>query len=699
LKKTIKYLNFFFFIVSLYVVISLQSYTHFSTLLFSVLEDDNTKKLMQAFQQTKSSHTLLVAVKGFDNAALKKMQKIEKELDTLTSVSLKRAYVNDDLQAHQKTYKLFIQDVNVTKLSTLDISKELNKIYNDMTTSFFPVMIDKVDPFTILISKKPRKVQISNGHLTIANYGYISYFSLDSKKLEEHQEVYNNIHRVLSSQADIQFFSSLFYYVENSQAIRSDVEDIAYIAFAILILLYLVILKDVFLLTNTFITLATSAILATLMLTQMYEQISIFVFVFGISISTVAIDYMFHHYLHEHYSEKKRLNKEVLFGFLTTFFAFFILSFTSFLLIKQIAFFTMTSLLISYIHFAFLYPLIGFQKVDVEKKKRKKVFCAWSPKLVLFISVLLILISSVWVHFDFNMKNLDYDNQALKKKEHFFKSQHSSKQDISFVIKGNTIDALINHSKKIQSEIPTTQVSLSGLMSKATYAYNKDIFMHHAQVKEKLEKEAKKLGFKEAYFYDAYKVDKPFIHYSKTQIKQFGIDMIKIDDIYITFGIVKKKYYEKVLKYNFVRSISVKEHFEVSMKKSVYTLGLLGTLVIIFIMVILLLITKSRFIYAVVFLLFPIAMMGVYAFFFSINILHLFMLFIVLAIGIDYAIYMVTDNDIRTKKAIGYSLVSTFAGFGVLVFSHMNALFSLGVIALIGIVAISMLLLCMKKEG
>ena len=449
MKKIIKYLNFFFFIVSLYIIISLQSYTHFSTSLFSVLANDDTKKLMQAFQKTKSSHILMVAVKGFDNRALEKMQKLEEELDILTLTSLKRAYVNDDLLAHQKAYKLFIEDVNVTKLSTLDISKSLSEIYNEMTNSFFPLLVDKVDPLKILISKKPSNVQMRNGHLIIKNYGYISYFLLDSKNLVEHQKVYNDIHRVLSSQSDIQFFSPLFYYVENSQAIRSDVENIIYIAFSILILLYLVILKDIFLLTNTFITLATSAMLATLILTQLYEQISIFVFVFGISISTVAIDYMFHHYLHGHYSDSKRLNKEVLFGFLTTFFAFFILSFTSFLLIKQIAFFTMVSLFISYIHFAFLYPLIGFKEFAIDEKNKKKSFCTFSSKWVLFISLVLILIASLWVHFDFNLKNLDYDNQSLKKKEHFFKSQHDSPQSVSFVIKGNTIDTLIMHSKKI----------------------------------------------------------------------------------------------------------------------------------------------------------------------------------------------------------------------------------------------------------
>ena len=112
-------------------------------------------------------------------------------------------------------------------------------------------------------------------------------------------------------------------------------------------------------------------------------------------------------------------------------------------------------------------------------------------------------------------------------------------------------------------------------MSKVSYKKNKDIFIQNRQVKDVLEKEAKKLGFKKEYFHDAYKVDKPFIHYSETQIKQYGIDIIKINDAYITFGIVDKKYYAEVLKYDFVSSVSVKERFEVLMQKSVSMLGII----------------------------------------------------------------------------------------------------------------------------
>jgi len=701
LKKPIRYLNFFLFVISLAVLVALQSYTHFSTSLFSVLPQSDAKKMIEGFQKTQNSQTLLVSVKGFDESALERIQQIEIKLDSLESVSLKVKARNHVLAAHNNANKLMIQDVNVTKLTTIDVAKTLKSLYHEMTSSFFPVIIDKIDPFKILISKKTIEIQSKNGHAILGDYGYMSYFTLQTKSLKDHKKVYDEIHDILRDVKEVQFFSPLFYYVENSEAIRSDVQNIMTLAFIILLLLYIAILKDVLLLVHTVITLSTSAMLATVMLSQMYEQISIFVFVFGVSISTVAIDYMFHHYLHGYYSKERtegvKFNREVLFGFLTTFFAFFILSFTSFLLIKQIAFFAMVSLFISYIHFAFLYPKIGFKTFIFDKKKNYKVTCSISSNIFLFISFLLILASSMWVHFDFNLKNLDYDNQTLKKTEHFFESKYTAHKNISFAIQADTIDSLISKSKRLQASIPTAKVPLSSLMSSTSYGKNKDVFLQMHPLKSALEQEANKLGFKKGYFDDAYTIEKSFSTYTQEQIKSYGIEILKIDNDYITFGIVNEAHYKEVLAYDFVKSLSIKEHFELLMQESVKNIGVLGVLVILMIVIMFLILAGNKFVYATIFLLFPVTLMGVYAYFFSINILHLFMLFIILAIGIDYAIYMATDSSIRTRKAISYSLVSTFAGFGVLVFSQINALFSLGIIAIIGIGAISMLLLCMKE--
>ena len=680
------------------VLISLQSYTRLSTSLLSILPSGEIKEMLQNFNKTQNSKILLLSVEGFDEEALKKMQRVENQLKELPLVSSKETMQNVQLNSHKEDYKLFIYPINKEKLIQLDAKKELNTFYEEMSTSFFPVHIDKQDPFALLAYPERKSLKLRNGYLTLNEYGYLSYFKLKSNSFEEYQQLYDQIYKIVKDDTDIKVFSPIFYYVENSNAIRSDVNKIILIAMTILLLLYLVILRDIPLLLNTLATLGTSAMLAIIFITQLYGEVSIFVFVFGVSISSIAIDYMFHHYLHGYYVEKKAFNKEVFFGFLTTVSAFLILSFTSFLLIKQISIFAIFSLLISYLHFAFIYPDIGFKVFKSKMPVLNKSMRFVNPKMLLFVSIVAILISFMWIRFDLNLKNLDYDNKDLKQTEAFFSKAFEKNKSISFAIKAKTIDDLIMYAQQIQYKIPSTRLPIATLVSKSSYDENSALLASLGDLRNTLKVEAKKIGFKDGYFDDAYIVNKKFISYTPEDLKEYGIEILKMNNMYITYGRVNEVSYPAVLKYSFVESLSLKERFESSMKSSISALAKLGIIALFVIVLLLYLITREAMGYALLFLLFPIAMVGIYAYFTAINILHIFMLFVILAIGIDYAIYLSKKNDALTKEAISYSLISTFAGFGVLVFSEINALFSMGIVATIGIVSI-LLLLVFIKEG
>ena len=696
LKRLGKYINLTLFMVSLSVLFLLKSYSHISTSLVTLLPDTESKELIKRFNVSQHNKVLFVAVKGLHKEALHEMKALEKSLTQLPLVSLKKRQSTHKLYKHQQAYKLFIHPLNTTQMSHLNAADELQKLYKEMTTSFFPVTIDKIDPFQLLGEPEPIDVKLKNGHLILGKYGYLSYFVLHSQTLEEHQKVYADIQHIMQDKTDIQYFSPIFYYVENSKAIRSDVNKIIMIAFSILVLLYLILLRDFLLLLHTFTTLATSAIIATLILTQIYEEVSIFVFVFGISISTVAIDYMFHHYLHGYYSQVKGFNKEVLFGVLTTLSVFIILSFTSFTLIRQISLFAIISLLISYLHFAFLYPHLGFKALSSSQSIFRKDLRFVNAKILLLCSLILLSSSLLWLRFDFNLKNLDYNNQRLKQTENFFYEHLNENKKMTFAIKAKNIDALIANSQKIQHHFPSAHIPIAALVSQVSYKKNKDTISSFRHIRDTLQVEAAKLGFTKGYFEKAYDMEKPLLHYTEDAIKAYGIDIIKINTFYTTYGIVNQDVYAQVLQYGFVESLSVKERFESSMEVSIVGLIKLGVFALFIIMILLYFITKRAIVYALMFLIFPIAMVSLYALFSAINILHIFMLFVILAIGIDYAIYLSKENDVLTQRAIGYSLISTFAGFGVLVFSQINALYSLGVIATIGVVSIFMLLLFMK---
>ena len=208
---------------------------------------------------------------------------------------------------------------------------------------------------------------------------------------------------------------------------------------------------------------------------------------------------------------------------------------------------------------------------------------------------------------------------------------------------------------------------------------------------------SKDIGFREGYFKNAYNTSLLQPKYSLAQLKEYGLNIFIHNNQYYTFFSINTKHYSAISKLTFVQSLSIKELFEKSLQTIFNELLILGTIILMGIFLMLLMVTKRKVLYALNFLLFPLALISLYAYFIAFNILHIFMIFIILAIGIDYAFYTSKDQSIHTKKAILYSLLSTFAGFGVLSFSSVNALYSIGTIAIIGIVAIFLLLIFSKR--
>jgi len=678
-------------------LLALKSHTNISTSLLSILEESKSKELIKSFENTQNAKLLFLSTKGFNRASLLKIKAYEKALLSVENIEKQKFKQSQKLYTHLQEYKVFSTELNHEKLKALNVQKELKNLHQQMISSFFPAPIDAIDPFGLFTSSKTTKIHLKNGHLTLGEYGYLSVFTLRSKTLEEHQILYRKIHNLVDEK-EAKIFSPLFYFVENSNAIHSDVDNIILLAGLILLLLYFIVLRDIFLLFNTLTTLATSAMISTIIMGLLFKEISIFVFVFGVSISSIAIDYMFHHYLHGYYVKKTSYNKEVLFGFLTTISAFFILSFSSFLLIQQIALFALFSLIVSYLQFAFLYPYLGFKSFELRAKQKFINLKVIKPKILLLFSFIVIIAATSWLKFDSNIRNLDYDNHKLKSLETFFSKKLMNEEKQAFVIKAKDIDTLIVHARNIKKNFPSITLPLSQLIDSQTFIQRTKQLKILTELRTTLQKEADTLKFKKDYFQNAYGSKIP-IFYSQEQIQSFGIDILKIDQDYISYGHINKKNYKTLLAYDFIESISLKEQFEASLQSSMQQLLRLGALSICIIVLLLYIFTKRAFFYALLFLIFPISLIALYAYFIALNILHIFMMFIILAIGIDYAIYLANEPNRLTKQAIAYSLVSTFAGFGVLVFSNINALFSLGVVATIGIVAIFILLIFMKGES
>lgn len=686
MNKLIKLSNFLIFSIVLLALFLSNSYTNISNSILSILPDSKNKQILQAYTKYSDSKTLFVS---FKNLSKEEIKKVEKELLDIEGLHKENSLDRKALLEYQEKYQLFFKNLDEKRLENIDAEEELVKIQNSLLNSFFPVLINKQDPLNLFEKAKQEKI---NKNIRVYT------FDKTINSLAKYKEVYSKIKSIEKKHEEIKTFSTIFYFVENSQAIKADVNKIIIFAFLILLTLYIFILRNIPLLLNTLTTLATSAIISILVVTTIFSEVSIFVLVFGLSISTVAIDYMFHHYMHGHYLNKKAFNKEVFFGFLTTIIAFIAISFISFTLITQIAIFTIVSLTISYLHFSFLYPKIAF---TLKQNKKTNSFKFKINKLyILLFSLLAIIYSLLNISFDTNLRNLDYQNKNLDKLNAYFQKELKQENKVALLIESTSTNDLITKYQRIKHTLPSLNSSLDLIITKEQYEKTKELLNSERfeELKKELELQASNLGFKKEYFKEAYSL-KELPNYSFEKLKELKINYFEYKEKNYVFLALDIKDYEKIKTLEFIKPLSMKFLFEDSLNEVKENILILGTIALLLIILMLIFITKKKFLFALSFLLFPLALILLYSNFVAFNILHLFMMFIILAISIDYAIYSSKSLDINTKKAILFSLLSTFAGFGVLIFSKINSLYSIGIVATIGVLAIAFLLIFLKRSS
>jgi len=700
LKLLNKNSNFLLFLFFLTLLLLSHSFEKISTDITTILPQNREKELIKEFREFQTTKEILLCVKGFDNSSLYRIKKLEEKLCKIEGISLKKSlYKNKELQKYLQKYQFFLKDFKKTRV---DIEKKLQIIYENMINSSY-YLIDTNDPLNLFSLNDKEFIKTKNFHTIIEDYGYFTIFEVSSKfkSIKDYQKIYNSISKNVEENDDIKLFSPLFYFAQNSLHIKKEVNTILFISLTILLILYLFLLRNFLLFLNTIATLATSMIIGILIVTTIFSEVSIFILVFAMAISSVAIDYMFHHYFHTHYEKQKGFNKEVFYGFLTTILVFVLFAFVDFPLISQLSIFTIVSLSSSYLMFAFLYPMIQFQT-----KERKifsiKSYFYFDKKYLFVVSIVFIFISLKLINLDFDIKKLDYQNHKLNNIENFFRSKLHFKNHIPAIIKANSIDKLIQINKEIKKISPNSITLLSKFISQKEYNEKISTFkeFNFKLFKKELNEKANKLGFRKDFFKNSYSnkilYPKP-PKYSIEKLKKLGFDIIEKNGYYISTISIDKKDIKSFANKEYIKVISLKELFINSIKKSFNQL-LYSGIFALFIIFVMIFIATKEIITPFTFLTFPLSLILLYSIFFELNIMNIFMIFVIIAISIDYGIYISLNNSTQTKKAVSFSLISTFVGFGVLVFSDIFALYCIGITATIGIIAILFLLLITKKK-
>lgn len=678
---------------------------HVSTNLLSFLPEGKSKEAFEIYSHFKSSKEVFIATEGFNKDSLTKIKTIEEKLLATDLLKLESNITpNAKLIEYTKNNAFYLKNLN--KETSFSIHDALKDLYTKMINNPYYTSIDATDPLGYFSPKEQKiSINIRDGHLALGDFGYLSVFSIKdtSNTIESYETIYNLLHQELKGIENVRVFSPTFYFVENSQKIQDDVTFLIVLSTILLLVLYIFIIKNIYLLINTIATLASSALLSFLLIGMIWSEVSVFVLAFGNAIGTLAIDYMFHYYFYGHYESKKKFNTSVFYGFLTTFGGFLIFAWVDFPLIQQVCVFAMISLILSYLQFVFLFPLIGFKKAQPYTTFHFSVPLPY--RIIAFLSLLTIALSIPFLRLDTNIKNLDYQNTALMQEEKFFKDAIKKEGSIPLLIEANSIDQLITYSRIIQENFKNATVPLSYFFDKSFYEQRTREIQSLAleQKKANIEEEATKLGFREGFFNNAYNQTLLYPNYHELTLdtlQEMGFDIIFREGKYYSYALVKNSDRGLLAPFTFASSIDAKEMFFTSLEKIAHQLLLGGVLAIAFIFFMLWMVCRKTLTLSANYVLLPTALILLFALFGNFTIAHIFMLFIMMLFGIDYGIYMSSDNSFKdgTRSAIFFSIIDTFAGFGVLVFSDIGALHAMGLVSCVATVAILVLLMGRKSH-
>jgi len=676
-----------------------------TTNMLTIFQHDKNIEKLEIINSFEASSTLFIVTKGFDQKNIDKLLTMGEQLKRLpyiknTKFNLSKLEVSDYIK---KNYYLLNKFTPIV-LDEEIVYEKLEEIKVDLMESFIYQPIDKNDPLKLFTSDMFSKTLSSkDGYLSLGEYGYLLTAQIDSKisDIENAKMIEEQLSTLFKDSNDVLVFSNLFFTAQNSTIIKSNVHTILYLSFALLILLFFITLKDARLLIANMITLTSSIFVALSISTILFDELSIFTLAFGSAISSISVDYLFHNYFHGQY-KRKGINKTILIAFITTALGFLLLQFITFPLISQLSTFALISLSFSYFQFTFIYPYLKFSP----RKRRVNLRFLFNIKTMLpvnavfIFSLLAILYASMTIEFDYDLKNLDYDNKVLKEKQSIILKHMPQKTTI--LIEADTVDGLIEKAYTLQEQIPSTN-SISKLgLSQKQFNLKKEKLENYdfEKLKQLLSSSAKELGFKEGYFNTSY----DFTHNIPNQystdlkaLKSLGYEVLKKDDKFYTIATINIADTSKLKSSKGIYIIDASK----LMKNTIETMisNLLFYIVVAFfsMVAIITFFLGKKTIFALNFILFPMAVILVYLSFISINIMHLFSIIIIVVAGIDYGIYMSQTNSDETKEAIFYSLFTSFAGFGVLVLSNIGAIYSIGIVITLGVLSILFLILFLNK--
>jgi hypothetical protein len=598
---------------------------------------NQNSKAQRLLQEQDDKNHLFVLIEGLDSNSLGKAKQIQERL--LDAKQISNVYFDiGNIKSESKI-------ASIKNIETKEIREKLQLLKDEMQNSLLYTPIDMDDPLGIL-HKKSKSISHTNGFMTLQDRGYLIVATLDSRDDDAMELI-----KELDDMQDVVAFSPLEYFYFNQKKTKHDIATLLSIGVVILFLLYFVMLKNLKIILLHFLVQIPVFIISSLGVVVYFDSIHIFTIAFGVSFSSIGIDYLLHNYLGGYLKDKK-LSSEVFFGFFSTFVGFALLFLTiDMLILKEIALYSLLSISLNYI----IYSLL-FQKLNLPIKKRALKLNSFyiNPAYIFTIIGLLFVCDIYLFKIDLNPSFLSLKAADIDKKAEIFTENIQSR---TLYYDANSFEKLYQKCRIYESKIDNFNSFCSNcIMDKDKLAIKLQ------NIKKTMIEQSKILGFKDDFFKESYIPNMPPIcskdsvieHEGKYYAKADTVAM-KTDGLYSPLSVARDELKE-------IRG------------------SLLWSFALFFMTItILVLLFSKRKLVSLMFLTTPLlfAVFVVSIMQGSLNILHLFALILSLLILVDFSLYSGTKNG---RESIFYAASTTLLGFGILVFSSIPTLNSIGII-------------------
>jgi len=563
-----------------------------------------------------------------------------------------------------------------------------------------------------------QKISIKTGYFTLQNQQQTYYLLIadlkdspfSQKNQQSFKKLLQHIEFLKKQTPQISWLSSgvIYHAIAGFDSAQGEISSIGLGSLlGIIILLFLAFRGFMPLIASTLV-IAIGILMGFLACLTWFNEIHLLTLVFGASLIGVSIDYSFHYFVELYYGKTNKNNVlnvifyAILLGLITSLIAYFALSLTQLPLLQQVAVFSCTGLVASFLSVILFFPLL---KIRPQKTRPfwiapflQKISDFWKLKMSLLLLIIL-LMPLITITIDNDIRHFQSLNKTLVNEEQKIKDLLDLKTGFKyFIIQQETIEAVLQKEEALSKALKEPYLSISKLVPSVQYQQQNN------QLLKKIYQTPSPLVTD--YFNQ---FDLSFSNFQEIRNnKILTVDDLKDTAIYQPYQDLLQK---TATGYLSIIALSGTTHHlvleKIAHQQDLVFIDDVNTIKIIlnhhqnkaiylvimaYLVIGLLLLLRYPWKKALSIILVPLfsalialsltALMGI-----PLNLFNTLALILVLGIGIDYSLFFAEhkENTLNTFFAISLSAISTLLSFGLLALSATPVVASFGLMVLIGI--------------